>query len=217
MTNLVRFFKAMEAIIEMCIRFHVEPFLETIKMIVAADGTDPYKDLKIGNYTYTDFQRSQLYSAAVTMRAYFGVFGDIAKMWVQLSKDSIMPGLSLCDDLANTADDKDASAQMKKKIVELNKWATEAVERVQRIAQEKQQEIMDGMDSRIQDVAETTAQITPPPASTIKAITAGTEVTKQAALSHITEKAKSSPFNRFGESTVLPRRSYDEQPTDNIF
>ncbi|KAJ4314232.1 hypothetical protein N0V85_010019, partial [Neurospora sp. IMI 360204] len=62
----------MEALVEMCIRFQVEPFLETVKEIVAADGTDPHKDLKIGGYTYTDFQRSQLYSAAVTMRAYFG-------------------------------------------------------------------------------------------------------------------------------------------------
>ncbi|KAK1777277.1 hypothetical protein QBC45DRAFT_417155 [Copromyces sp. CBS 386.78] len=196
-TNLVRFFKAMEALVEMCIRFHVEPFLETVKMIVAADGTDPYKDLKIGNYTYTDFQRSQLYSAAVTMRAYFGVFGDIAKMWVQLSKDSIMPGLNMCDELSVTVDDKDGAAQMRKKIADLNKWATDAIDRVQKIAEEKQQEIMGGMESRIQEVAETTSQITPPPAATVKAITAGTEVTKQAAISHITEKAKSSPLSRF--------------------
>lgn len=175
-------------------------------MIVAADGTDPYKDLRIGNYTYTDFQRSQLYSAAVTMRAYFGVFGDIAKMWVQLSKDSIMPGLRMCDELSVTVDDKDASAQMKKKIADLNNWANDAVDRVQKISQEKQQEIKDGMGSRIQEVAETTAQITAPPAATVKAITDGTEVNKQAAISYITEKAKSNAYSRFGEYTVLSRR-----------
>ncbi|KAK3505269.1 hypothetical protein B0T13DRAFT_485904 [Neurospora crassa] len=196
-TNLVRFFKAMESLVEMCIRFHVDPFLETVNLIVAADGTDPYKDLKIGNYTYTDFQRSQLYSAAVTMRAYFGVFGDIAKMWVQLSKDSIMPGLKMCDELSVTLDDQDASAQMKKKIAVLNQWATDAVDQVQKLAQDKQREIMNGMDSRIQDVAETTSQITPLPASTVKAITDGTDVTKQAAQTNIKEKSENNPLSRF--------------------
>ncbi|KAJ4380921.1 hypothetical protein N0V85_008717 [Neurospora sp. IMI 360204] len=196
-TNLVRFFKAMEALVEMCIKFQVEPFLQTVNAIVAADGTDPNKDLKIGDYTYTDFQRSQLYSAAVTMRAYFGVFGDIAKMWVQLSKDSIMPGLRMCDELSVTVDDKDGAAQMRRKIADLNQWSTDAVDRVKKIAQEKQQAIMDGMQSRIDEVAETTKQITPLPEPTVKAITAGTEVTKQAALTHITEKAEKSPFSRF--------------------
>ncbi|KAJ4329531.1 hypothetical protein N0V85_009990 [Neurospora sp. IMI 360204] len=56
---------------------------------------------------------------------------------------------------------------------------------------------MDGMQSRIDEVAETTNQITPLPESTVKAITDGTEVTKQAALTHITEKAEKSPFSRF--------------------
>ena len=48
----------MSTIVEMSIRFHVDPFLETVKALVAADGTDPNKDLKIGNFTLTDLQRS---------------------------------------------------------------------------------------------------------------------------------------------------------------
>lgn len=195
----------MESLVEMCIRFHVEPFLETIMLMVAADGTDPYKDLRIGDYTYTDFQRSQLCTVAVTLRAYFGVFGDIAKMWVQLSRDSIMPGLKMCDELSVTVDNKDGSAEMRKKIADLNQWATD-VDQVQKIAQDKQREIMNGMDSRIQAVAETTSMITPRPASTVKAITDGAEITKQAALTFINEKAKRSPVSRFGMSTTLPRR-----------
>ena len=54
----MRFFKAMTSVVDMVVKFHVEPFIETIKALVAADGTDPYKDLRIGDYTLTDFQRS---------------------------------------------------------------------------------------------------------------------------------------------------------------
>ena len=42
----------------MCMKYHVDPFLETVKALVAADGTDPNKDLRIGDFTLTDLQRS---------------------------------------------------------------------------------------------------------------------------------------------------------------
>ena len=54
----MRFFKAIASIVEICVKLQVEPFLETVKAIVAADGTDPNRDLKIGDYTITDFERT---------------------------------------------------------------------------------------------------------------------------------------------------------------
>ena len=57
-TNLVRFFKAVATVIDIAVTSHVEPFLETIKALVAADGTDPNDHLKIGDFTFTDLQRS---------------------------------------------------------------------------------------------------------------------------------------------------------------
>lgn len=63
---------------------------------------------------------------------------------------------------------------------------------------------MDGMQSRIDDVAQTTNAISAPPPSTLKAITAGTEVTKEAAQNSIEQRAKTSALNRFGTCFFLP-------------
>ena len=45
----------MTLVVDIVVKFYIEPFMETIKVLVAADGTDPYKDLRIGDYTLTDF------------------------------------------------------------------------------------------------------------------------------------------------------------------
>ncbi|TVY67615.1 hypothetical protein Focb16_v002486 [Fusarium oxysporum f. sp. cubense] len=195
-TSLVRFFKAIGAIVDTCVKFHVEPFLDTIKAITA-ENDDPNKDYRVGDYTLTDLQRSQVYSAAVTLRSYFGVFGDIAKMWVTLSKENVVPGLKMCDELSVTANEKDPG-DMAAKLKKLSQWSQEASGRVKTIAGNKQREIMDGMQSRIDDVAQTTQAISAPPASTLKAIEAGTEVTKEAAQKSIAQRAKTSALNRFG-------------------
>lgn len=74
----------MATIIDVAVKHHVDPFLETIKATVAADGADPNANLKIGNFTLTDLQRSvwllymdlpvqslTLYSASTTVHAQF--------------------------------------------------------------------------------------------------------------------------------------------------
>ncbi|CZT44825.1 uncharacterized protein RSE6_05064 [Rhynchosporium secalis] len=195
-TKLVRFFEAIAAVIGISIKYQVDPFLETIKAIVAADGTDPNKDLKIGDYTLTDFQASQVYSAAVTIRSYFGVFGDIASMWCELSMSSIMPGLKLCDEISVTADEKDPG-QMRKKVKNLEAWSKDASARVYKLAHEKQQQVLGSMSDRIDEIKQTTTRIEAPPEPTRKAITQGTETTKKAALDYIKKKEKAAPLNRF--------------------
>ena len=73
--NLVRFFKAMTTVIDICVRLHLEPLVETVEALVAADGNDPndpYKELKIGDFTLTDPQRSVSFfpiDLRVSMRA----------------------------------------------------------------------------------------------------------------------------------------------------
>ncbi|KAI1855398.1 hypothetical protein JX266_000263 [Neoarthrinium moseri] len=197
-TNLVRFFRGIASIVEVCVKYHVGPFIATVKAITS-DGDDPNEAYKVGDYTFTDFQRSQVYSAAVTLRSYFGVFGDIAKMWVTLSKDNVLPGLRMCDELSVTSDEKDPGI-MQKKIHVLTQWSSDATNRVQQIAVEKQREIMEGMETRIVEVKETTAAIAAPPATILKAITAGTEVTKEAAQKSIEQRAKQSSLSRFAIS-----------------
>jgi hypothetical protein len=214
--------------VDTCVKFQVETFLATIKAITDIDN--PNKNYRIGDYTLTDLQRSQVYSAALTLRSYFGVFGDITKMWVTLSKENVLPGLQMCDELSVTASENDSGA-MAGKVRQLAQWSQEASGRVkasylspmdsriaflflslcrptltyiqQDIAGDKQREIMDGMQSRIDDAATTTKAISPPPPSTLQAITAGTEVTKEAAQKSIEQRAKTSALSRFSQCFLI--------------
>lgn len=81
--NLCRFFKAMSLTIEAIVKHSVQPFLENI----AAGSSDDDKMTKIKNYTFTDLQRTMLYHSALTIKANFSVFGDIAAMWCELSEN----------------------------------------------------------------------------------------------------------------------------------
>jgi len=74
----------------------------------------------------------------------------------------------------------------------------EATGRVAKIVREKQAEIMESMETRIQNVKEMTALIEPPPESMFKAIEVGTAVTKDAAEKTIVARAAASPLNWFG-------------------
>jgi len=96
------------------------------------------------------------------MRSYFSVFGDIAKMWMDLWKENVLPGLRLCDELSVTVEGPNAGAEMKKRLASLEKWSGEAAARVAKVASEKRAEIMDGMESRINEVKDTPARIEPP-------------------------------------------------------
>lgn len=71
----------------------------------------------------------------VTIRSYFGVFSDIANMWIKLSNDNIMPGLRICDQCASSLSDDPNAAQTLKKLVDgLNVWAAKASQNVATLA-----------------------------------------------------------------------------------
>jgi hypothetical protein len=70
---------------------------------------------------------------------------------------------------------------------------------------QKQEQINSGMEEKIGEVMETTNMITPPPPETLKAIAAGTEVTKTAAQQSIQNRSATSGLNRFGGSFYLDR------------
>ncbi|KAF8803263.1 hypothetical protein BYT27DRAFT_7195858 [Phlegmacium glaucopus] len=187
--NLVRFFQAISSTIKVVVRLHVNPFLQTIEMSVAADGTDPSRHLVVGNYTLADYQRTTLYDATVTLRAYFSVFGDIARMWVKLSQENIFPGLKMCDELSVTTQDP---RLMMGKVAQLKEWSEGASRRIKQIAHEKQREILSGMEARIVEVTETTKMIAPIPRDTAEAITAGAQATTAAVQVSIESRAFAS-------------------------
>ncbi|KAK7225016.1 hypothetical protein V2G26_013019 [Clonostachys chloroleuca] len=162
-TDLLRFFNSLSVIIEVAVKTHVEPFLETVTSIVT-NGQSDKELIKIADYSLVDLERTTVFSAVVTIRSYFGVFSDIANMWIKLSNDNIMPGLRICDQCASSLSDDPNAAQTLKKLVDgLNVWAAKASQNVATLAGDKQKEILDGMQDRIDNVQETTAQLEPPP------------------------------------------------------
>ena len=192
--NLVCFFRSISASIEDVVKFNVTLFIEQITAIGAGGGHTK----TIGSFTLTDFMRSLVYSAAVTIRSHFSVFGDIASMWVQLSIDHIKPGLEYLDKLTIT--EKEFSKRQAV-VRDLQAWADNAVGGVKKIADDTQKEILEGMVARITEVEKTTKQIPAAPAM-VKAIQAGTSEVKEAATKAITANADAKPLNRFAPKKV---------------
>ncbi|KAF8174179.1 hypothetical protein K438DRAFT_2023232 [Mycena galopus ATCC 62051] len=187
--NLVRFFQAISSTLKVVVRLHVNPFLQTIQMSVATDVTGPDKDLVVGNYTLTDYQRTMLYDATITLRAHFSVFGDIARMWVKLSQENIFPGLKMCDEMSVTTQDR---LLMNRKVEQLEEWSRGASECIKQIAHEKQQEILSGMEERIVEVEKTTKMIAPFPPNIVKAISDGAQITSAAVQTSIDLRTSTS-------------------------
>ena len=187
--NLVCFFKSILASIEDVIKFNITPFTEQIR----AFGTGGGHTKTIGPFTLSDLQRSLVYSSAVTIRSYFSVFGDIAKMWTLLSIDNIKPGLYLLDKLMLSHDD---FSKRQAVVRDLQAWADKAIGGVKKIADDTQQKVLDGMGARVTEVEKTTKQIPAAPAM-IKAIRAGTKEVQEAATKAITANAAAKPLNRF--------------------
>ena len=98
--NLVRFFKSASVAIEDVVKVIVTPFIEQITAIRTGGGHTK----TIGTFTLTEFQRTLVYSSAMTISSHFSVFGDIASMWAHLSMDNVKPGLYFLDQLMTTYD-----------------------------------------------------------------------------------------------------------------
>ncbi|GAB1312821.1 hypothetical protein MFIFM68171_03031 [Madurella fahalii] len=122
--NLCRFFAALNSSIEAVAKYTAASFIEQIK------GGDGGK--RVGNYTLTDLTRTLIYRNVITIRAYFGVFGDIATMWMRLSNDNVMTGLSIGDDMVLNRGNMNA---LQAKAAKLQQWSTGAQETVRYIAE----------------------------------------------------------------------------------
>lgn len=200
-TNLVRFYKAASATVGMIAESLVTPFMDTLKAL-AMNGEDPNRSMKVGNLTLTDLQRSQIYAATITLGSHLSVFGDIAARWSRLSMDSILPGFRLVDEISMISDSRDSDS-MRRRMDTLNRWATDASETIKRVAEQKQREIREEMESRINEVSDVTNKVTAPAAEINAAITTGINVNKEAAQSSIDQRQKANVLFRFGKSVRI--------------
>jgi hypothetical protein len=98
-TNLVRFFSALSAMVEHVVKQNVRSFLDQV-------GTA--QECLIANISLSDYSRQSLYTTTLTVQAYFSLFQAITKMYVNISINHIMPGIKMCDELSKSSGDPKA-------------------------------------------------------------------------------------------------------------
>jgi hypothetical protein len=187
--NLCRFFAAVSGSIEAVVNYTVTPFIESINSATGGDGSR-----KVGNYTLTDLTRSIIYQAAISVRAYFSVFGDIATMWVTLSTDNIMPGLKMVEEMMLNRGDIAATQQ---KVAKLKQWSTKAQQAVKDIAAKERETILSTMQERVDEIQDVTKALPPTPQAQ-KAIEEGTKEVREVASDATKDNAANAPIRRFG-------------------
>ncbi|KAF3215857.1 hypothetical protein TWF679_003697 [Orbilia oligospora] len=198
--KLVRFFKAISQSIQVVVKNCVSPFIDDIAAITNGHSMALYK---IGPYTYTDIQRSQIFNSSLSIRAYFSVFADIADMWLTVSQDHIFPGVELCDKISGYANDP---METKKLVRELKKYSEGSQRAIKEICQQKRDEFLCAMEARIESIKSETKQL-PPSATAARAIEAGVQEAKQATNTSLEQASAKSPLkikpNRFLSKKVV--------------
>ncbi|RSL45987.1 hypothetical protein CEP53_010517 [Fusarium sp. AF-6] len=186
-TNLVRFFKAIAVIVQFVAEKHINPYVETIKVMTSGSG----ESYKIGPYTLMDLQRSLCFNSIITIRSYFSVFGDIASMWNQVSQMSIFPGLRMVDEISSL-DPTGDSSMIRRRANELQAWSNRASEEVSIMAKERQAKNMRAMETRVAEISEKTRGLPPSAPQISKAIAYGAETAQRAAQGSIQAEADQS-------------------------
>ncbi|KAG8354398.1 hypothetical protein FVEN_g7842 [Fusarium venenatum] len=126
-TNLIRFVKAISAIVQFITSKHVNPSIETMKVI--ANGDNKSSMYKVGSYTITDLQRSSCFNSTIIIRSYYSIFANITSMWTKVSQTRIFPGLRMVDGIPALDPSGDGSF-INKKANELQAWSKRATEEI---------------------------------------------------------------------------------------
>jgi hypothetical protein len=117
-TNLVRFFGALSAMVENVVKTQVRDFL---------DQVDTAKTCLIGSVSLSDLSRQELYTTTLMVQAYFSLFNSIANMYKKMSVGHIMPGVKLCDELSRSSNDSNAMTRKMRELDEFTDAAQKAV------------------------------------------------------------------------------------------
>jgi hypothetical protein len=191
--DLCRFFKAMSLTIEAIVKYSVQPFLEDIATGTPGSATSGKSIARIGDYSFTDLQRTLLYQSAITVKANFSVFGDIAAMWCELSESYVMPGVRMLDQLSLQQVDE---YTRQRKVRELQIWAEGSIAGVKLIAERSQREMIESMRDRVEGIQSVTKRL--PPSATMKqAIEAGMQESREVVAESIKAAPAANLLNRF--------------------
>ncbi|EPS44446.1 hypothetical protein H072_1570 [Dactylellina haptotyla CBS 200.50] len=165
-----RSFQAIMIILDTFVRFQVKPYVETLNQ-------GDHQQQKVGEYSVADFQRAQIIGTTAVIQAQLGLLADISNNWNKMANDSLMPGLSMSDQLSSmVGSDGRMLISMGQKI---------------------RQKTQSAMETRLEDVQKVIGSISPPSDGTLAAITAGVEISKVTAQKGIEQRVANSPLQKF--------------------
>ncbi|KAL0261469.1 hypothetical protein SLS55_002899 [Diplodia seriata] len=118
----------------------ITDLLETLETGIDRDETGA-----IAGITYRDFQKQVLLNTTLMIRGYFSVVFEVSRLYSQISREYIIPGINLIDSLG-LSQNRDITNQRNK---ELEHYKKSAVQAIRELAEKKQQALLSRMDQRI--------------------------------------------------------------------
>ncbi|KAF4540101.1 Ncu06413-like protein [Lasiodiplodia theobromae] len=158
-TSLLRFFQGISGMVEFAARGPCRDLLETLETGIERDESGA-----IAGVTFRDFQKQVLLNTTLMIRGYFSVVFEVSRLYCDVSREYIIPGVNLIDSLG-LSQNRDITNQRNK---ELEQYKRSAVQAIRELAEKKQQALLSRMDQRISYLQETVPSL--PECSEKKAI-----------------------------------------------
>ena len=147
--KLKSFFGALSTMVRMVVQNKVKKFDEDVSS-VAVDA----KKKQI--LRLIDMDIEIIYSSTLQIKAYFELLQTIARMYCRIHVDHVSKGIELVWNLSKVLKD---DSQVREKRDALNKWADDASKAIMRTIGDKQNEIKEGLEQRIEKTAEQTQML----------------------------------------------------------
>jgi len=148
-SKLKSFFGALSTMVRLVVQNKVKKFDEDVSS-VAVDAN------KKQILRLTDMDIEIIYSSTLQIKAYFELLQTIARMYCRMHVDHVSKGMELVWDLSKVTKNPD---ELRTKRTALNDWADGATHAIMKTVEEKQSDIKQGLESRIENIAEQTEML----------------------------------------------------------
>ncbi|KAK7698786.1 hypothetical protein SLS64_012268 [Diaporthe eres] len=170
--KLLQFFDSVSTLILFVTEYQVGPFLQFLQR-----QQDKLEGGSIAGLTFSDFQRQTIFTSAITIRAYYQVFGRISSMYGNISKDNIMPGMQMVNEFSKPGLTPD---QVTEKSNELTNFSDKATRNIKAAVSSVQADLKSQLSKMVTKSSQDIALLPPAPEFVKKAIESGKNVNTDA-------------------------------------
>jgi hypothetical protein len=147
--KLKNFFGALSTMVRVVVQNKVKKFDEDVSSV----ATDAKKKQIL---RLTDMDIEIIYSSTLQIKAYFELLQTIARMYCNMHVDHVSKGIEKVWDLSQVLKDPN---QVRTKRDALNTWADGASKAILKTVADKQNEIKEGLEQRVENIAEQTQML----------------------------------------------------------